>query len=192
MGKHCMVRASQPEPRGVEKYFLALQGELEADLRKATVIPHPGGRGDETELDWHRMLQAHLPRRYVLYSKAFVVDHRGKHSDEIDLLLCDQHHSPLVFHSEARLFVPAEAVYGCFEVKPRINRENIRYAADKAASVRRLIRTTAPIVHAGGIYTETRPPAPSSQAFCPRKLTGRMAWVKASNGLCTIKTVSAV
>ena len=44
------------------------------------------------------------------------------------------------------LHVPAESVYAVFEVKQDLSLENIRYAGDKIASVRRLHRTSAPIV----------------------------------------------
>ena len=46
--------------------------------------------------------------------------------------------------------MPAEAVYGVFEVKPTINKGYLEYAAEKAESVRVLERTSVPITHVGG------------------------------------------
>ena len=53
-------------------------------------------------------------------------------------------------------YVHAESVYGVLEVKQDLSREHIQYAGEKAASVRRLGRTSARIPHAGGAY-EPRP-----------------------------------
>src|SRR5271156_6812794 len=145
-------------PKGIEAYFLALQTRLNASLGFTGAIPHPVAQGDEGEADWEAMLTEHLPRRYQVIPKCFLVDHRGAISQEIDLALCDRQYSTMVFATNARLFVPAEAVYAVFEVKPRISRQHVLYAADKAASVRRLERTSAPIVDARGRIDSPKPP----------------------------------
>jgi hypothetical protein len=49
-------------------------------------------------------------------------------------------------------------VYAVFEVKPQIDAANIAYAGAKAASVRKLRRTSAPIRHAGGKFDPIEPP----------------------------------
>src|SRR5439155_4520747 len=49
-------------------------------------------------------------------------------------------------------YVPAEAVYAVFECKPKIDKGYLEYAAEKAASVRRLRRTSVDIYHAGGVF----------------------------------------
>ena len=49
-------------------------------------------------------------------------------------------------------FIPAEAVYAVFEVKPQINKDTLKYAAEKAKSVRALKRTSISIRHAGGEF----------------------------------------
>ena len=144
--------------QGIETYFLALQKQLDASLGFTGVIPHPVGMGDEAEADWASMLEDHLPRRYQVLSKCFVVDHSGGASDEIDIALCDRQYSTMVFSANARLFVPAEAIYAIFEIKPRISRANVLYAADKVESVRRLHRTSAEIVDARGRIDEPKAP----------------------------------
>lgn len=147
-------------PGGIEAYFLALQEQLAASLGFTKVIPHPVGMGDEAEGNWVEMLSAHLPRRYQVVGKCFVVDHCGASSQEIDLALCDRQYTTLIFRAGARIFVPAEAVYAVFEVKQRIDRDHVLYAADKVQSVRQLQRTSAPIVHAGGRIDAPGAPKP--------------------------------
>jgi hypothetical protein len=154
-----MVTTSSDELIGVESFFLALQDQLKASLDVARVVDHPGAKGDEAELNWWEMLEEHLPQCYQVVSKAFVVDHLGAQSREIDLLLCDRQYSPLILQTRARKYVPAEAVYAAFEVKPRISRDYVFDAARKTASVRSLSRTSAPIVHAGGKIEDPKAPA---------------------------------
>lgn len=155
-----MVTAPNGEQPGVEAYFLALQEQLIASLGLTKVIPHPVGMGDEAEGNWVQMLSAHLPQRYQVVDKCFVVDHKGQCSQEIDLALCDRQYTTLIFRSGARVFVPAESVYAVFEVKQRINRDHVLYAAEKVASVRSLERTSGTIVHAGGVIDTPQPPKP--------------------------------
>lgn len=146
--------------QGIEAYFLALQEQLSVSLGFTSVIPHSVGMGDEAEVNWMQMLSAHLPWRYQIIEKCFVVDYEGSRSQEIDLVLCDRQYTTLIFKAESRLFIPAEAVYAVFEVKQRINRDHIMYASDKIKSVRSLKRTNAAIVHAGGTINTPKLPKP--------------------------------
>lgn len=136
----------------VATLFEALQEQLEVDLRlNRTVMPHPVAKGDASELDWSEMLREHLPGRYKV-GKGFVIDSRGVLSDQIDLIVYDNQYTPLLLNQKQQRLVPAESVYAVFEVKQTLNPANLRYAGKKAASVRRLHRTSAPIPHAGGVY----------------------------------------
>ncbi len=139
------------------KLLGAHQAELLARLRSsAEVIDHPSAKGTTAELDWVGMLSDFLPSRYRV-SKAFVVDSMGESSDEIDIVIHDLHYSPLLFHRGSSRFVPAESVYAVFEVKSVLRRNDLGYAARKAASVRRLMRTSLPIRYAGGRYPPKTP-----------------------------------
>jgi len=164
-----MVSDAEQRSGGIDAYFQALQQRLLASLGLAGVMPHSVAKGDETEGNWGQMLDDHLPRRYQAVTKCFVVDHTGATSDELDIVLCDRQYSTLVFSAGSRLFVPAEAVYAVFEVKPRICRENVLYAAAKAKSVRCLKRTSAPIVDARGRIDEPKLP---QQIFAGLLTTG--------------------
>lgn len=73
-----------------------------------------------------------------------------------DIVVFDQQYSPFIFKCEGHVFIPAESVYAVFEAKQSVNAGEIDYAQKKAASVRRLHRTSLPIPHAGGTF----PPKP--------------------------------
>src|SRR5262249_28472305 len=130
--------------------MLGLQAQMDAKLSLSRrTLSHPGTIGDFSELEWLTLLSAYLPKRYNA-DKGFVVDARGAASDQIDIIIFDRHYTPFVFHQNGAKYIPAEAVYAVIECKQDITRENIRYASQKAKSVRSLKRTSSPIVHAGG------------------------------------------
>jgi hypothetical protein len=137
--------------------FLSLQNQLISRLQtNREIIKHPGAKGEATEVDWSGMLSAYLPHRYQV-SKAFVVDCRGNLSDQIDIVIYDRQYSPFLFNQDGTRYVPAESVYAIFEVKQSLDKAVMEYARAKAASVRRLKRTSAPIAYAGGIFSPRKP-----------------------------------
>ena len=74
-------------------------------------------------------------------------------------MIYDRQYTPVLFNQAEQRVIPAESVYAVFEVKQELHRANIEYAGAKAASVRNLVRTSAPITHAGGKF-EPRAPIP--------------------------------
>ncbi|MCX4242507.1 DUF6602 domain-containing protein [Paraliomyxa miuraensis] len=130
---------------------------LVAQLDERRRLPHPSIKGDEGELLWLNVLEAHLPRRYAI-RRGIVIDSRGARSDAIDLIIYDPQYTPVFLAQDEHAYVFAEAVYAVFEVKYELDAGNIAYAADKAASVRRLHRTNATIPHAGGEVREPKAP----------------------------------
>lgn len=116
---------------------------------------HPGTKGNASEKVWLDLLKKYLPNRYQAMS-AHIVDSKGDFSDQIDVVIFDRQYSPFIFYYEKQVIIPAESVYAVFEAKQSINAENISYAKDKIASVRKLHCTSLPIPHAGGTY----PPKP--------------------------------
>ncbi len=136
----------------LRELFLNLQQQLATELRiNREIIHHPGSKGDASEFDWIRMFNAHMPVRYQV-GKAFVIDARGQSSEQIDLVIYDRQYTPLLFNKSGQTFIPAESVYAVFEVKQTLNRHAVKYAGEKAASVRKLNRTSTSISHAGGTY----------------------------------------
>jgi hypothetical protein len=150
--------------------FLSLQDRLCADLRSNAVLDHPGAKGDSTESDWVKMLTAHLPARYSAH-KGFVIDSAGEQSDQIDLVIYDHQYCPLLLNRNDQRFIPAESVYAVFEVKQELDRSNVIYAGEKAASVRRLLRTSAAVPYVEGTYKPKEPPR-----IIAGILTARSTW----------------
>lgn len=133
------------ESKGEEflRRAFALQQEVlltQLNLAAASVT-HDGKFGEVTERHFITILRRYLPFRYQVDS-AIVIDNRGRTSDQIDVVIYDRHFTPTLLDQEDHRYVPAEAVHAVFELKPTINKKFLSYAADKAASVRTLERTS--------------------------------------------------
>ncbi|KKB42083.1 DUF6602 domain-containing protein [Bacillus thermotolerans] len=140
----------------IKELFYGLQKQMQQKLSiNREFIKHPGTKGDSLELNWIHLLRDYLPQRYSVDS-AFIIDCNNDLSDQIDIVIYDRQYSPFVFNQDGVKYIPAESVYAIFEVKQEISKEYIDYAGNKAESVRKLNRTSAPIYHAGGRY----PPKP--------------------------------
>lgn len=138
--------------RFLREAFTLEQKLLQVKLELSTQsITHPGTLGDVNESYFIEVLRKYLPRRYAV-DNGIVMDSTGATSDQIDVIIYDNQYTPTLLDQENHRFVPAEAVYAIFEVKPNINKPHLKYAGSKAKSVRRLNRTTIHIVHAGGEF----------------------------------------
>ncbi|MDQ1166887.1 DUF6602 domain-containing protein [Flavobacterium sp. SORGH_AS_0622] len=143
----------------LKELFGGLQNQMIAQLNtNREFITHPGSVGDALENVWIEWLRKYLPNRYCV-DKAIVIDSNGATSDQIDVVIYDQHFTPFVFNQNGFIYIPAEGVYAVFEVKPDFqgsvkvsNKETINYfeyAGRKIESVRKLKRTSARIINAG-------------------------------------------
>lgn len=136
----------------LSELYTEMQKEMLQKLNTGiSATNHSGTKGDNTESNWINWFREYLPKRYMV-DNGIVIDSTGKQSDQIDLIIYDAQYSYLVFHQEDTILIPAESVYAVFEVKQNLNKSRIEYAGDKAKSVRTLLRTSAPIKHAGGQY----------------------------------------
>jgi hypothetical protein len=117
-----------------------------ATARKA--FGHPTTKGDASENVWLEMLKTYLPQRCQA-ATAHIVDSQGKFSEQIDVVVNDRQYSPFIFQYQGQTVIAAESVYAAFEAKQTINADQVSYAQKKAASVRRLHRTSLPIPSAG-------------------------------------------
>ena len=128
--------------------------------KDSKVHDHPTDLGDATELDWKCALGDFLPERYQI-DKARVLDANDEISEQIDLVIFDRQYCPLWLKGEGTShYIPAESVYAALEVKQNLDKQNMEAASDKLESVRKLHRTSAPVVHAGGRIDETKEPFP--------------------------------
>lgn len=136
---------AHPQSIDLADLFCKLQEQLLAKQNLVrSAIQHPGTKGDASEVNWLQLLRDYLPSRYQI-GKAFLVDSKGSLSQQQDIVVFDRQYSHFILNESGALYVPAESVYAVIEAKQDFNRDHVIYAADKAASVRSLHRTSAAI-----------------------------------------------
>lgn len=122
-----------------------LHDSIEQRLTSArTALRHPVMKGDSGELIWLDFLNTYLPTRYQA-TRAVVVDSNDNFSEQIDIVIHDRNFTPFIFNQDGQHILPAESVYAVFEAKQSLNAKQVTYAGDKAASVRKLHRTSLPV-----------------------------------------------
>lgn len=135
------------ETFNVKDALRAKSNELEASL--GLKLGHPVSQGDLSEGEWIAFLNSFLPKRYAA-SKGFVFDSTGGTSEQIDIIIYDPLHSPLIMETRnGEKYVTAESVYAVFEVKQDANKGHIEYANKKIQSVLDLKRTSRGMISAG-------------------------------------------
>jgi hypothetical protein len=147
-------------PNNAEFLWQAFATEQEcliANLKSSNRITHPGDRGEVNEQHFIDFLRKYLPNRYTV-QKGIILDFEGSVSHSIDVVVFDRQYTPTLLDNDKHSYIPAEAVYAIFECKPKIDKGYLEYAADKAASVRKLKRTSV------DIYTADRK-IPAKQHF---------------------------
>ena len=159
----------------VRSLLMKQQKKLLTELdTNSEVHDHPTDLGDATELDWGAALRDFLPERYQI-AKAKVLDAHDDVSEQIDVVIFDRQYCPLWLKGDGTSeYIPAESVYAAFEVKQDLDKEHMKAASKKVGSVRKLHRTSAPVVHAGGRIEETKAPFPIIGGI----LASRSGWKK--------------
>ncbi|HND33443.1 MAG TPA: hypothetical protein PLA94_25770 [Myxococcota bacterium] len=145
---------------------------MKNSLRRTKNIPHPTDQGDVGEGAWQNLMATYLPRRYAV-TRGTVIDVNGEASENIDLIIHDPQYTPFLLKHHGVIYVPSESVYAVFEVKPALNKTYVEAARQKAASVRRLHRTSVDIVHAGGVFSAKPPTHILAGLLC-----GRCEWAQ--------------
>lgn len=151
------MQSSNNGKKFLQESFSREQELLMSKLNMSTQsVTHSGKMGEVNEGHVIRILRAYLPDRYSVDS-AIVIDSKGKTSEQIDVVIYDHHFTPTLLDQYEHRYIPAEAVYAVFEVKPELSKEYLVYAGAKAASVRNLFRTSAIIQHIEGQASKKEP-----------------------------------
>lgn len=147
-----MSSEMEPPSRSLNELFAGLHDQVACELGVArSAVGHAATKGTVTENRWIDMMRKHLPERYCV-NRAFVIDSKSVVSRQQDIVIHDRQYSPFVLNLGDALYVPSESVYAVLEVKQSLSSDEIKDAAVKIESVRKLHRTSMPIRHAGGEY----------------------------------------
>lgn len=141
----------------LQDLLTGLHDKVQEDLNRARKsFAHSGTKGDASEAVWVDLLNTYLPKRYQV-DTAHIVDNHGTFSQQIDVVIYDRQYTPLIFEMHGIKIIPAESVYAVFEAKQTLNATYVGYARDKAASVRKLDRTSLAVTWLGGKSEPKKP-----------------------------------
>jgi hypothetical protein len=104
--------------------------------------PHAGESGAEAELILRKFLKERLPRRFDIES-GLVVGTDGTVSNQTDLIIFDAMNSPIYRAGPRVHIIQRDNVAAVIEVKSKLNKEQLKDAARKIASVKKI--TASPI-----------------------------------------------
>ncbi len=138
--------------------FQRVQQEMLAQIAVGRLFEHASAAGTATEHHWLDLFSSAISLSAT--ASALRLHHRladGSRSRQIDIAIFDNLYSPLLFPHPSGFHIPAESVYAVFEVKPTFSRQWLQDAAEKAASVRGLHRTSVPVIAGGTKRSAIRP-----------------------------------
>ena len=99
--------------------------------------PHAAESGAEVEIILKQFLKERLPKRFDIES-SIVIGSDGSISRQTDLIIYDTLNSPIYRKGPKVYILPRDNVAVVVEVKSKLNKEQLRDAAEKISSVKRI------------------------------------------------------
>lgn len=111
---------------------------LEAEYEKSKNLNHRGNKGTYRERLLDEILKQFLPKRYGITSgESF--DCKGNRSKQLDIAIYDDLFSFALPYNEVKL-IPFESMYGCIEVKSKLDKKAMFESLENIASLKKLYR----------------------------------------------------
>lgn len=120
--------------------FRAASREMRARYESASLVGrHGGDKGLRREDALRGFLREVLPPKYGV-GRGEVVSALGDISKQMDIVIYDALHAPMIFTSATSRIFPAESVYATIEVKSRLTVATLDSCIENILSVKRLPR----------------------------------------------------
>ena len=127
----------------IDSLFKTASKGLSAEFQRIReTMKHHGTAGSETEGILNKFLNDHLPRRFAAAS-GFAIDTEDQISQQIDTLVYDAENNPVYRAGENFLaqILPSDSIAAAIEIKANLNKKQLKDAAQKIASVKKLKRS---------------------------------------------------
>jgi hypothetical protein len=100
--------------------FTQISHQMNAELEAARfAASHPGVKGTAFENIVKHFLTCHIPDRLGICTGQ-LVDSTGAMSKQLDIIIYDKAHTPVLFQSEGIQVIPNECAYAVIEVKAKL------------------------------------------------------------------------
>lgn len=125
----------------LEEVFNDFSNEMLSNFEKVRkAIKHKGKKGEAVENIVKKFLRDYLPENLGICSGE-VLDSKGNHSRELDVIIYDAQKTPIFFKSEDSQVIPVECVYAVIEVKTLLNKAELNKIYVNMDSVKKLEKT---------------------------------------------------
>lgn len=118
-----MSRSSRRQNESVSAVLRSAEADLQSAFRKSALTKHSGLKGNARAAEVVKFLQSRLPTAYGIECQGEAVDYLDSRSGEIDIIIYDKSRNSVL--SENPLWVPAEAVLACIEVKSKLTKAEL-------------------------------------------------------------------
>lgn len=127
----------------ISKKFNSKISSLKSDFSVNKDVVHNGVKGGLNEAGITELIREVIPQRYKI-TKGIVENNKGEQSNETDIFIYDDEILPAYIKSDLT-FVPVEAIKYIFEIKSKLNANELRTTISKFKKFR-LIGGTSPSV----------------------------------------------
>jgi hypothetical protein len=120
------------------KVFESISIQLLAEFQKSSQVKHHGGKGNIREDAFRDFLKEYLPRKYGI-GKGEIISPENRVSGELDVVIFDSDHCPLLIKSSSHSVYPVESVYGAISMKSHLDTEELKDAYQNITSFKKII-----------------------------------------------------
>lgn len=127
----------------IRSNYVSLEKSI-VDQLSLEVTKHQLTTGTYRETVWKSLFDMIIPRKFCIEQGVFIIDSKGKISDEVDLVIFDEMYTPYIFNYGKIKFIPIEAVAVVVQCKSKNLRginEWVKSIEDLETSLDSLFRT---------------------------------------------------
>jgi hypothetical protein len=118
-----MSRGSNRQNESVSAVLRNAESDLQSAFNKSALTKHSGSKGNARAIELAQFLQSRLPTAYGVECQGEAVDYLDVRSGELDIIIYDKSRNAVL--SRNPLWVPAEAVLACIEVKSKLTKAEV-------------------------------------------------------------------
>jgi hypothetical protein len=116
-------RGSRRQNESVSAVLSSAEADLQSAFAKSARTKHSGSKGNARAFEVAQFLRSRLPSAYGVECQGEAVDFLDRRSGELDIIIYDKSRNAVL--SESPLWLPAEAVLACIEVKSKLTKAEL-------------------------------------------------------------------
>ena len=119
-------------------HYASVADELRSKAEQTALLINPGDVGTDREGVYRAFLERHLPKTCDVFLGGYLFDLSGKSSSQMDVIVTSGNTPRFRMQDGSRHIAPLEGSVAVAEVKSRLDRDSLRDALEKCASIPRM------------------------------------------------------